>query len=122
VPELAKRNSFAGTAILSGFIWAIWHYPILLLSDYNAHTPVWYYLPLLTLVILPAISFLWTWMRLKSGSIWPGVVLDAAYNTFIQWFFDPHCGQQQDKMGGWRVRRCNCRDFNPDGGILLAPA
>ena len=28
-------------------------------------------------------------MRLKSGSIWPGVVLQAAHNTFIQQFFDP---------------------------------
>jgi hypothetical protein len=88
VPELAKRYSFAGTAILSGFIWAIWHYPILLLGDYNGHTPVWYYLPLFTL-LLPVMSFLWAWMRLKSGSIWPGVVLHAAHNTFIQQFFDP---------------------------------
>jgi membrane protease YdiL (CAAX protease family) len=74
--------------MLSGFIWAIWHYPILLFADYNGHTPVWYYLPLFTL-LLPAISFLWTWMRLKSGSLWPGVVLHAAHNTFIQQFFDP---------------------------------
>ena len=28
-------------------------------------------------------------MRLKSGSIWPGVVLHAAHNTFFQQFFDP---------------------------------
>jgi hypothetical protein len=28
-------------------------------------------------------------MRLKSGSIWPGVVLHAAHNRFIQQFFDP---------------------------------
>jgi hypothetical protein len=28
-------------------------------------------------------------MRLKSGSIWPDVVLHAAHNTFIQQFFDP---------------------------------
>jgi len=27
--------------------------------------------------------------RLKSGSIWLGVVLHAAHNTFIQQFFDP---------------------------------
>ena len=89
VPELAKRNSFAATAIISGFIWALWHYPIFLLADgYNGGTPVWYYLPLFT-VLLPAISFVWTWMRLKSGSLWPGVVLHAAHNTFIQEFFDP---------------------------------
>ena len=89
VPELAKRHSFAATAIISGLIWAVWHYPIFLLADgYSGGTPVWYYLPLFTL-LLPAISFLWTWMRLKSGSIWPGVVLHAAHNTFIQQFFDP---------------------------------
>ena len=45
-------------------------------------------LPLFTL-LLPVISFVWVWMRLKSGSIWPGVVLHAAHNTFIQQFFDP---------------------------------
>jgi membrane protease YdiL (CAAX protease family) len=89
VAELAKRNSFAVTAIVSGFIWALWHYPIFLFADgYNGGTPVWYYLPLFT-VMLPVISFVWTWMRLKSGSLWPGVVLHAAHNTFIQQFFDP---------------------------------
>jgi uncharacterized protein len=89
VPELAKRNSFAATAIISGFIWALWHYPIFLLANgYNGGTPIWYYLPLFT-VLLPAISFLWTWMRLKSGSIWPCVVLHASHNTFFQQFFDP---------------------------------
>lgn len=89
VPELAKRNGFAATAIISGFIWALWHYPIFLLArGYNGGTPVWYYLPLFT-VLLPLISFLWAWMRLKSGSLWPCVVLHAAQNTFFQEFFDP---------------------------------
>jgi uncharacterized protein len=89
VPELAKRNSFAATAIISGFIWALWHYPIFLFANgYNGGTPIWYYLPLFT-VLLPAISFLWTWMRLKSQSLWPCVVLHASHNTFFQQFFDP---------------------------------
>ncbi len=89
VPELAKQHGFAATAIISGLIWAFWHYPLLLLGDYHPDTPVWLYLPVFTLVLLPAISFVWTWMRLKSGSLWPGVVLHAAHNTFIQRFFDP---------------------------------
>lgn len=89
VPELAKRSGFAGTAIISGLIWALWHYPIFLFADgYSGGTPVWYYLPLFT-VLLPVISFVWVWMRLKSGSLWPGVVLHAAHNTFFQQFFDP---------------------------------
>src|SRR6185437_14805264 len=88
VPELAKRHSFAATALISGLIWGLWHWPILLFADYNPGTPVWFYLPAFTLLIT-AISFVWTWMRLKSGSIWPGVVLHASHNTFIQLFFDP---------------------------------
>ena len=88
VPELAKRHGFAATAIISGLIWALWHYPLLLAGDYHPETPVWFYLPLFTL-LLPVISFVWTWMRLKSGSLWPCVVLHAAHNTFIQRFFEP---------------------------------
>jgi membrane protease YdiL (CAAX protease family) len=89
VPELARQKGFAAAAILSGLIWALWHYPIFLLADgYNGGTPMWYYLPLFT-ILLPVMCFVWTWMRLKSGSIWPGVVLHTAHNTFIQQFFDP---------------------------------
>jgi membrane protease YdiL (CAAX protease family) len=88
VPELAKRHGFVATALISGIIWALWHYPILLLGSYHSRTPVWYYLPLFT-VTVTTINFLWTWMRLKSGSIWPCVFLHAAHNTFIQRFFDP---------------------------------
>jgi membrane protease YdiL (CAAX protease family) len=34
-------------------------------------------------------SFIYTWMRLKSGSVWTGVLLHASHNVFIQNFFDP---------------------------------
>jgi len=89
VPELARRNGFAAAAIFSGLIWALWHYPIFLLAHgYSGGTPLWFYLPLFTL-LLPMMCFVWTWMRLKSGSLWPGVVLHAAHNAFIQQFFDP---------------------------------
>jgi membrane protease YdiL (CAAX protease family) len=57
-------------------------------SGLQPGTPVWYYLPFFTL-LLPVISFVWTWMRLKTGSLWPGVVLHATHNTFIQQIFDP---------------------------------
>ena len=41
------------------------------------------------LLILPTISFVWTWMRLRSGSLWTGVILHASHNTFMQQFFQP---------------------------------
>src|SRR5262249_10591545 len=88
VPELAKRYSFAGTAVISGVVWALWHFPILLFADYHPPTPTWYYLTCIMLTI-PAISFVLTWMRLRSGSLWTGVILHASHNTFIQQFFQP---------------------------------
>jgi membrane protease YdiL (CAAX protease family) len=47
--------------------------PIFLLADGYNDTSVWYYPPLFTLSLM-IISLVWTWMRLKSGSVWPGVV------------------------------------------------
>jgi membrane protease YdiL (CAAX protease family) len=88
VPELAKRHGFVATSLISGIIWALWHYPVLLFGSYHSSTPVWYYLPVFTITVT-TINFLWTWLRLKSGSIWPCVFLHAAHNTFIQRFFDP---------------------------------
>ncbi len=90
VPELAKTQSFARTAALTGFIWAIWHYPIVLFADYKSDTPVWFYLPLLT-IMLPFLTFVWTWLRLKSGSIWPCVI--ARFSQHIHSFVlrPSHC-------------------------------
>jgi uncharacterized protein len=91
VPELAKRTSFTRTALISGGIWSLWHYPVLLFADYNAGTQPWYGLLCFTVMVL-GISFLFAWMRLRSGSLWTGVLLHGSHNAFIQSFFDPITG------------------------------
>lgn len=88
VPELASRMNFTLTALISGCIWAIWHWPILLFADYNSGTPAWYGLSCFTVMVI-GLSFVFAWMRLKSGSLWTGVLLHASHNLFIQAFFDP---------------------------------
>jgi membrane protease YdiL (CAAX protease family) len=35
-----------------------------------------------------ASSFIYAWLRLKSGSLWTAVLLHASHNAFIQGFFD----------------------------------
>jgi uncharacterized protein len=87
VPALAKRFSFTSTALISGCIWSVWHYPILIFADYNAGTPTWYGLTCFTVMVI-AMSFVFAWMRLKSGSLWTGVLLHASHNLFVQGFFD----------------------------------
>lgn len=88
VPQLAKMTSFTNTALISGVIWSLWHYPILIFADYNAGTPTWYGLTCFTVMVI-SISFVFAWMRLKSGSLWTGVLLHASHNLFIQSFFTP---------------------------------
>lgn len=88
VPELFKRFNFTTTALISGCIWAVWHYPLLIFGNYNGGTPTWYSLLCFTVMVI-AIAFVFAWMRLKSGSLWTGVLLHASHNLFIQAFFDP---------------------------------
>lgn len=88
VPQLAKIMSFRGVALTSGIIWSLWHYPLILLANYHGAGPKWYSLLCFTVMVI-GISFLFAWMRLKSGSIWAGMLLHASHNIFIQGFFDP---------------------------------
>jgi membrane protease YdiL (CAAX protease family) len=88
VPELAKNVSFTATALISGILWSLWHYPVLIFADYNAGTATWYALLCFTVMVV-AISFVFAWMRLKSGSLWTGALLHASHNLYVQAIFTP---------------------------------
>jgi membrane protease YdiL (CAAX protease family) len=88
VPELFKTFGFTSTALISGVVWSCWHYPVLIWGDYNAGTPSWYGLSCFTVMVL-SISFVFAWLRLKSGSLWTGAILHASHNLYIQAIFTP---------------------------------
>jgi membrane protease YdiL (CAAX protease family) len=88
VPELYKTTSFTATSLISGIVWSLWHYPILIYADYNAGTPTWYGLSCFTVMVI-SISFVFAWMRLKSGSLWTAAILHASHNLYIQGVFTP---------------------------------
>ena len=88
VPELSNITSYTKTSLISGAIWAVWHYPILIFGNYNNGTPPWYGLICFTVMVI-SMSFVFTWFRLKSNSLWTGVMLHASHNLFIQGFFTP---------------------------------
>lgn len=87
LPRLVGRAGFTGGCFLSGCIWAMWHYPILLFADYNAGTPRLYALSCFTVMVIGD-AFIFGWFRLKSGSLWPAAMLHASHNLFIQAIFD----------------------------------
>jgi CAAX protease family protein len=88
VPELARTTSFTTTALISGIVWALWHYPVLIWGDYNAGTSTWYALICFTALVISG-SVIFAWMRLKSGSLWTGAMLHASHNLFVQAIFTP---------------------------------
>jgi membrane protease YdiL (CAAX protease family) len=89
VPELAREHTFSATAWISGGIWAAWHLPIVLFGGYlTPGLPLWFGVPCFTFMVL-GISFVFAWLRLKSGSLWSAVLLHASHNLFIQSVFTP---------------------------------
>jgi uncharacterized protein len=87
-PALHDRFGFTGGALLTGLIWAAWHLPILLFSNYDDATPLWFSLPFFFLDVI-AMSVILSWVRLRSGSLWSGAIAHGSINLFNQGFFRP---------------------------------
>ena len=85
-PKLLKMTSVYRTSIIVGIYWAFWHVPALIAGIYGYGAPLWVALPGFTLVIIGA-TLLRTVLRLKSGSLWTGVVLHASHNMFAMGAF-----------------------------------
>lgn len=89
VPALYQEHSFTQTGLLSGVIWLLWHSPLILFADYNnTGAPRWFGL-LCFAVMVVLFSFTFAWLRLKSASLWPAVLLHASHNLFVQAIFTP---------------------------------
>lgn len=88
VPELSKVTGLHGTALISGLMWALWHYPVLIFGDYNLGAPMVYSLGCFTVMVL-GVSYLMAWLRLASGTLWTAALLHAVHNRYIQGVFTP---------------------------------
>ena len=77
--ELKKVLSFTGVSILSGIIWASWHWPLIVYYGNNVA------LELATFyVVIISMSFIMTYYTFKSKSLWPAVIFHAVSNVYIQ--------------------------------------
>jgi membrane protease YdiL (CAAX protease family) len=88
VPALASKFSYAKTSLLGGAVWALWHLPFLFYGGYHGATPRWYSFLCFATMMLGG-EFLWVWVRLRSGSLWPCVVLHETHNFWIQAVLTP---------------------------------
>lgn len=88
VPEMAKDLDWIRVSIYSGVIWILWHSPLILFSDYHSYTPIWFGW-LCFAVMVMGNNFAFTWLRLKSDSLWTAVLLHGGHNFIIQALLDP---------------------------------
>jgi len=88
VPNLFRVMGFTKTCFLSGIIWSLWHFPLVISGKYLSNIPLAVSLAQLTVILL-AMTFIINWIRLKSGSVWPAVLLHASHNLYMQNLFDP---------------------------------
>ena len=86
VPELAKRTTFTNTALVSGAIWAVWHYPLFLVG-FAEDVPVVQAIVCHTAVSF-ALAFIMAWIRLKSGSLWTCAIMHACSNLYLEGVFE----------------------------------
>ena len=75
---------FAGqpvrAAIATGLIWAIWHYPMIMMGYIFSGNPLGLLLYPINMVIT---SVIYGWLQMRSGSVWPVSLAHAAGNTMI---------------------------------------
>ncbi len=87
VPELYKHHNFTRTSLISGVIWAAYHFPLLIfLYAPSRGISTW---PLMVFAIIAGIgiSTIMAWLRIKSGSVWTAIIFRGALNTFNQTIF-----------------------------------
>lgn len=87
-PELGKDMGWIRVSLFTGGIWVLWHTPLILFSDYHSGSPIWLGW-LCFAVMVMGTNFAYTWLRLKSGSLWTGVLLHGGHNFIIQAVLDP---------------------------------
>ncbi len=84
VPRLQSTMSFTKTSLATGLIWAVWHYPVViaLFPLSRPGVPTWYALTCFSVIVV-GISFVHSWLRLRSGSMWPSTLFHASGNAFL---------------------------------------
>jgi membrane protease YdiL (CAAX protease family) len=87
-PELQRMTSFTTASLIGGVVWALFHLPLILFSDYNSTAPR-AFVVVMFFISTVALTFVHNWFRARSGSVWPAVFLHASHNIFFLNVYDP---------------------------------
>jgi membrane protease YdiL (CAAX protease family) len=83
LPKMTEVLSLKVTILLCGLIWAVWHFPLMLAGLYESGTSTWYQLTMFAVQTV-AMTAILAYVRLKSKSVWPAILLHASHNYIDQ--------------------------------------
>ncbi|MCQ1539569.1 CPBP family intramembrane metalloprotease [Methanocalculus taiwanensis] len=86
VPELARFQNFTVLALVSGGIWTVWHFPLIIFGTYHGGGSLAFSLAVFIPSVMGA-GLILAWLRLISGSVWVAVLFHGFWNYFIQQFY-----------------------------------
>jgi membrane protease YdiL (CAAX protease family) len=90
LPKLMPLGPRKATLLVSA-IWGVWHWPAILMG-FNYGLGYWgapVVGPLLFVLVLMFESAFYTWVTLRSSSVWPATIAHGVHNTSnkLMWFF-----------------------------------
>lgn len=81
--NLYKKMDFGKASLITGVVWALFHYPLLVMGSYNnGATPAWFALLFFTIAILGANTII-NWLYIRSGSLWTAVIFHTVHNSLL---------------------------------------
>ena len=87
-PVLEKEFGKVKAVIINGFIWALWHLPLILGDVYQSKVNIVYgIIAFIVLVMLVTVIYCWT--RSVSGSVIPAILLHSVHNELDQLYLQP---------------------------------
>ncbi|WP_375430580.1 CPBP family intramembrane glutamic endopeptidase [uncultured Friedmanniella sp.] len=109
-PRLAARLRADRTALAVGGLWAAFHLPLILLVPGavpvgvpTLWTAAWF------VVECVALAYPLVWLRLRTGSLWPALVLHGSFNAALYLVAEP--ATRATASTGW---------FSDEGGLLTS--
>jgi len=73
--------AFPAALLANGFVWGLFHLPVMLLTDlYHSDVNPLAYVPLFLITVTLAGAFM-TYLRYRTGSVWPPIVAHTVHNV-----------------------------------------
>ena len=92
-PKLEEVFGPTNAVIINGFIWAIWHVPMIIGGAYQAVVnPIYGIFSFIIMVMLISVFFCWS--RSITGSVIPAIILHTVHNELDQVYLQPVSTEQ----------------------------